>query len=153
MSEKPMSHEDEEILATLRRALDESDLAPSDVSEFAKAAFRWREIDAELAQLDFDSVDEDVPSGVRSSATARMLSFQTGRWVLDVEYDEVSRRLIGQIEPETPYRIDLHSAGTFFTVESDEQGRFEAEGILTGPLSMVLRFVGGPVIKTQWVVL
>ena len=148
-----MSHEDQEILAKLRRALNESDVAPSDVSEFAKAAFRWRDIEAELAHLDFDSVDEDVPSGVRSSATARMLSFQAGRWVLDVEYDEGSHRLIGQIEPETPYRIDLHSAGTFFTIDSDDQGRLEAEGILTGPLSMVLRFTGGPVIKTQWVVL
>lgn len=153
MSEYPVSPEDAQILAKLRRGLEETDSAPPDVSQFAKAAFRWREIDAELASLDFDSVDEATPAGVRSSTTARMLSFLAGRWVLDVEYDEPSRRLIGQIEPETPFRVDLHSAGTFFSLDSDEQGRFEAEGILSGPLSLVLRFVGGPVIKTQWVVL
>jgi hypothetical protein len=148
-----MSPEDSNILAILRRGLEVTDSAPSDVSEFAKAVFRWRDIDAELAQLDFDSVDEEAPTGVRSSITARMLSFQAGRWVLDVEYDESSRRLIGQIEPATAFRVDLHSAGTFFSVDSDERGRFEAEGILSGPLSLVLRFPGGPVIKTQWVVL
>lgn len=153
MSEIPMSHEDEQVLAKLRRGLAEGDPVPTDVVEFARAALGWRQIDAELARLDFDSIEEDVPAGVRSSITARMLSFQAGRWTLDIEYDDAAQRLLGQIDPETPYRVDIHSAGTFFTVQSDEQGHFEAEGILSGPLSLVLRFNGGPAIKTQWVVL
>jgi len=147
------SREDDQLLAKLRAGLSQSDSVPSDVSEFAKAAFSWRHIDADLAELDFDSIDEDLPSGVRSSTTARMVSFQVGKWMLDVEYDETSGRLMGHISPESPYSVDLHTAGALFSVESDEVGRFEADGIAPGPLSMVLRFRDGEVIKTQWVVL
>jgi hypothetical protein len=147
------SKEDGEILARLREGLWQSDPVPSDVTDFAKAAFSWRNIDAELAELDFDSIDEDLPSGVRSSTTARMVSFQVGKWMLDVEYNETSRRLMGHISPESPYTVELHTAGALFSVESDEVGRFEAEGIAPGPVSMVLHFRDGEVIKTQWVVL
>jgi len=147
------SREDDQILARLREGLYQSDPVPSDVTEFAKAAFSWRNIDAELAELDFDSIDEDLPSGVRSSTTARMVSFQVGKWMLDIEYDETLGRLMGHISPESQYIVELHTAGALFSVESDEVGRFEADGIAPGPLSMVLRFRSGEVIKTQWVIL
>jgi hypothetical protein len=153
MSEFNESIEEARLLALLRDGLAESDPAPSDIAAFAKAALTWRDIEAELAELDFDSAAEDLPTGVRSSATARMLSFLIGQWTLDVEFDEISGRLLGAISPETPYIVDLHSAGTFFTTESDEVGRFQAEGLIRGPLSMVLRFPNGIVFKTQWVVL
>lgn len=153
MNDFNTSKEDDQILAKLRAGLSQSDSVPSDVTEFAKAAFSWRNIDAELAELDFDSVDEDLPSGVRSSTTARMVSFQVGKWMLDIEYDEASGRLMGHIAPESPYTVELHTAGALFSVESDEVGRFEAAGIAPGPISMVLRFNDGEVIKTQWIVL
>ncbi|HEX6222076.1 MAG TPA: hypothetical protein VF115_13380 [Acidimicrobiia bacterium] len=153
MNEHTTSNEDEQILAKLRTGLSQSDSVPSDVTEFAKAALSWRTIDADLAELDFDSIDEDLPSGVRSSTTARMVSFQVGKWMLDVEYDEMSGRIMGHIAPESPFTVELHTPGALFSVESDEVGRFEADGIAPGPLSMVLRFRDGEVIKTQWVVL
>lgn len=144
---------DDELVARLGKGLDTSDPVPPDVTEFAKAAFTWRDIDAELAELEFDSLDEDLPSGVRSSATARMISFQVGQWMLDIEFDEVAGRLIGAVSPETTYSVELHTAGSLFTTQSDEAGRFEAEGVNPGPLTMVLRFSDGPVVKTSWVVL
>lgn len=153
MSEFNQPREDEQLLAVLREGLADSDAVPSDVVAFAKAAFTWRDIDAELAELDFDTADEDVPSGVRSSATARMISFHAGQWTLDVEFDEITGRLMGAISPEISYTIDVHSAGTFFSTASDDAGRFQAEGLLRGPLSLVLRLSDGAVIKTQWVVL
>lgn len=153
MSEYLASREDEGLLARLREGLAESDPVPQDVTSFAKAAFSWRTIEAELAELDYDSVDEDLPAGVRSSTTARMVSFQAGQWMLDVEYDEASGRLLGHISPQASYAIELHSSGALFTVESDEFGRFEADGVRPGPVSMILRFTDGTVIKTQWVVL
>jgi hypothetical protein len=145
--------EDARILARLREGLAQSEPVPSDVTEFARAAFGWRNIDAELAELDFDSIDEEIPSGVRSTGTARMISFQAGQWMLDIEFDEGSGRLIGQISPESTFTVELHTSGALFTVESDELGRFSAEGIAPGPLSLVLRFPDRSVIKTQWVVL
>jgi hypothetical protein len=153
LSEYQISREDETLLARLRNSLSESDAVPSDVISFAKAAFSWRTIDAELAELDYDSVEEDVPAGVRSAATARMISFQAGQWMLDIEFDESAGRLLGHISPRAEYTVELHSAGALFTVQSDEMGRFEAEGVRPGPVSMILSFVDGTVIKTQWVVL
>jgi hypothetical protein len=145
--------EDDRILARLRQGLEQSETVPTDVTEFAKAAFAWRNIDAELAELDFDSIDQDIPVGVRSTGTARMISFQAGQWMLDIEFDEGSGRLIGQISPESAFTVELHTTGALFTVESDELGRFTAEGISPGPLSLVLHFPDRSVIKTQWVVL
>lgn len=147
------SAEEEWLVDALRRGLSDSDPAPSDVTDFAKAAFSWRAVDAELAELDFDSVDEDMPAGVRSSATARMISFQSGPWTLDVEFDSASSRLMGAISPQVAYSIDMHTAAGLFTVDSDEVGRFEFEGLASGPLSLVLRLAGGTVIKTRWVIL
>lgn len=153
MSEFETSKEDGALIAALREGLGASDPVPGDVSEFAKATFAWRDIDAALAELAFDSAEEDLPSGVRSAATARMLSFQAGQWMIDVEFDEASGRVIGAISPEAAYTVEIHSPGAYFTADSDEQGRFEAAGVSPGALSLVLRFTHGPVVKTQWVVL
>lgn len=153
MSDFETTREEEQLLAALRDGLRESEPVPPDVTEFAKATFTWRDIDAELAELDFDSIDEEVPAGVRSSVTARMISFQAGQWMLDIEYDQTSGRLMGAISPQARYTVELHTAGAFFTTESDDVGRFQADDVAPGPLGMVLRFADGEVIKTQWVVL
>lgn len=153
MSDFDTSREDDMLIARLRQGLYNSDPVPSDVTSFAKAAFVWRDIDAQLAELEYDSLSEDAPTGVRSSATARMISFQAGQWMLDIEFDESSGRLIGAISPTAEYSVELHTSGTFFTTASDESGRFEADGVSPGPVSLVLYFPGGEIIKTQWVVL
>ncbi len=153
MSEFETSREDETLIAALREGFRDSDPVPGDVSGFAKATFAWRDIDAALAELAFDSAEEDLPSGVRSSATARMISFQAGQWMIDIEFDDASGRVIGAISPEAAYSVEIHSPGANFTADSDEQGRFEAQGVTPGPLSLVLRFINGPVVKTQWVLL
>ena len=157
MSEYTTSREndrdDDQILARLRAGLAQSEPAPPDLRDFASAAFTWGSIDAELASLDYDSVEEEIPAGVRSTATARMLSFQAGQWMLDIEFDPVSGRLLGHISPQASYTVELHTSGALFSVESDEVGRFEANGVAPGPLSMVLRFADRLTIKTQWVVL
>ncbi len=57
MSESTSQHE-ERLLSLLRRGLDESDPAPADVTDFAKAALSWQTIDADLAQLTYDSIEE-----------------------------------------------------------------------------------------------
>lgn len=152
-----MSKHDEtresELIAALREGLAASDPVPSDVTEFAQAAYTWRDIDAELAEVEYDSAEEDLPAGVRSSTVVRMMSFQAGRWMIDIEYDETAGRLMGATSPPARYTIELHTAGARFSVESDDSGRFTADEIARGPLAMVLRFAGGEVVKTQWVVL
>jgi hypothetical protein len=145
---------DSELIDRLGRILNETDPVPADVSEFAKAAFDWRNIDGELASMEFDSSTEDVPSGVRSTATARMISFEAGEWTIDIEYDEHSRRLIGQVSPGTKCVIELHFAGGAIGLETDDLGRFDFDEVLPGPVSLVVRTPGNlHVIKTEWTVL
>ena len=149
-----MHPEDEKLIAQLRVALEAADPAPSDVSAFAKAAFGWRNIDAELAAIEFDSSTEELPSGVRSTATARMLSFQAGEWTVDIEYNEHTQLLIGQLSPETKCVVELHFAGGAIGVPSDDLGRFDFDDVLPGPISLVVRTPGNlHVIKTEWTVL
>ncbi|MGI9609373.1 MAG: hypothetical protein ACR2NL_03665, partial [Acidimicrobiia bacterium] len=90
---------EEALLSRLQKGLTASDPVPADVSEFAKASLAWRTIDAELASMTVDSSSEDMPAGVRSTATARMLSFEAGSWTIEMEYNPSSGRLIGQIDP------------------------------------------------------
>jgi hypothetical protein len=147
------STRDNEVLEILRKGMEESDAVPSTVSEFARALFTWRDIDAELAELTFDSVDEDVPAGVRSSSTARMISFEVGKWTIDLEYNPATGTLMGSVTPGSPFSVELHSRGALFVEELDDMGRFEFEDVEGGPASLVFRSSDGEIVKTSWIVL
>lgn len=147
------SRNDEQLIAMLRAGLAEGDPAPSDVAEFAKAVFSWRMIDAELAGLTFDSVTDET-AGVRSTMAARMISFEAGRWSIDIEYNEATGRLLGQVTPAGRVTVELHFAGGAIGIYTDELGRFDFDDILPGPISLVIRTAGDlEVIKTEWIVL
>ena len=152
MSESTHKGEDK-ILSLLHRALDESDPVPTDVTDFARAAISWRTVDADLAQLSYDSSEESTPIGVRSLSVARMLSFETSAWAIDIEYNTASRLLMGQIEPSREVAVELHLAGGVVATESDELGRFSFDGILPGPIALVFRPSGDEMIKTEWTLL
>lgn len=147
------SGRDNEILDILRKGLWQSDPVPSTVSEFAAALFTWRDIEAELAELTFDSVDEETPAGVRSTSTARMLSFEIGKWTIDLEYNLARGGLMGSVSPVSPFFVELHSGGARFEVELDDIGRFEFDDVKPGPASLVFRSADGEVVKTSWIVL
>ena len=74
--------------------------APADVVAAAKATFTWRTIDAELAELTFDSVaDTDALAGVRGGGGPRALTFEHDDVVVEVEVSEhaAGRTLVGQV--------------------------------------------------------
>jgi hypothetical protein len=142
-----------ETLAKLRTGLEQSDPPPETIGEFAKALFGWRDIDATLAELSFDSIDSEVPTGVRSTAVGRMISFQAGKWLVDIEYDSASGHLMGRVSPDSQVTVELHSSGARFSVEGDTSGNFEFDNVITGPVSLVFHFDDGQSVKTTWVVL
>ena len=153
MSENHDKNE-EMLLAKLRQGLDASDPVPGDVTDFAKAALGWRTIDAELAEIAYDSSTEETPAGVRSTATSRMLSFEVGAWAIEIEHNPATGRLIGQIEPAREATVEIHFAGGTQTTAADELGRFAFDDVLPGPVSLVIRTPGDlEVIKTEWTVL
>ena len=144
---------DNEILDILRKGLQQSDPVPSTISDFAAALFTWRDIDAELAVLTFDSVDEEAPAGVRSTSIARILSFEIGKWTIDLEYNPGTGILMGSVSPVSPFTVELNSRGAHFEMELDDMGRFEFDDVEGGPASLVFRSTDGEVVKTNWIVL
>src|SRR5688572_26855827 len=65
---------DDQWIATLGDAIRHTDPVPEHVLAGARAAFTWRTIDAELAELVFDSASE--LTGVRSETMSRQVTFQ-----------------------------------------------------------------------------
>jgi hypothetical protein len=150
---KPIDQEDEKIMSLLRRGLDQSGPVPADVTDFAKEALSWRTIDAELAQLSYDSTDETTSVTVRSTASARIVGFESGEWMIDLEHDAAASELRGQVQPAGRLEVELHVVGAVLVTETDELGRFFFDGVEAGPVALVIRVEGGESVKTEWIVL
>ena len=147
------NQQEQRLLSLLHRGLDQSDPSPADVNEFAKAALSWRTIDADLAQLSYDSSEESNSVSVRGVATSRLLAFEAGELTIDLEHEPLSGHLLGQLEPAGQMTVELHVLDTVLITESDELGRFSFEGIQSGPFALVIRLEGDEVVKTEWVIL
>src|SRR3954471_9281301 len=110
------NNEYEELLAELRVAGLVVDPVPERVTFAAKASLAWRTIDAELAELTYDSaLDAERLTLLRGAAAARMLTFSTSGLPLDIEVEEHDRhlRLIGELAPSQRAVIAIrHPEGT-----------------------------------------
>lgn len=141
---------DEELLAALGRALNEAEPVPRAVSEYARAGFGWRTLDAELAELVFDSAVEELV-GVRGEET-RQVTFRSPGLEIEVAVlDEGSRRIIGQLVPPQATAIEMRHDGHSVETRSDDLGRFTFDGVPTGPISLRCS-LGGMTVQTDWVV-
>jgi hypothetical protein len=144
---------DEELLAELRAA-GRLDPAPEEAVIAVTAAFMWRTIDAELAQLTYDSAFQDDEAAlVRHTGTSRFLTFEAPGLTLELEAAVVGehRRLTGQLVPPQGGVIEIRLRGGATTVEADELGRFSAADLLPGPISLRCRTTSGAVVSTDWV--
>jgi hypothetical protein len=147
---------DDTLLAELAEALHPWTVPPPEVVEAAKRSFTWRTIDAELAQLSYDSLLDEAVASVRSGGQPRILSFEAGETTVEVEVDETAgaRRLLGQLVPGGPADLELRTPGEPIVGQADELGRF----VLALPADRVrvsLRCVpaAGVAVETTWVVL
>jgi hypothetical protein len=168
MSDEPG---DEELSEELRRLAAQADPVPPLLVQAAIDAFSWRDIDAELAELVFDSLfDTDEATLVRSSPDRRMVSFKTAELTIDVEVSvEVSvevagaeggraeaggRSVMGQIIPPQRATVEIRHREGGVTIEADELGRFQSGTLRSGPMSLRLRPAGSgeqPAVVTDWV--
>jgi hypothetical protein len=148
---------DLELLDELRAAAQRFDPVPDAVIEAARAAWTWRTIDAELAELTYDSWTEDKElAGVRGvAATAsRMLSFEASGVALELEIDVEGdqRRVLGQIVPAQPGVVEIHHRRGTALVEADAVGRFSAASIAPGLFRLTVRPSGQPrEVATAWI--
>ncbi len=140
---------DDSLIADLRRGLAAVDAVPPAVLDAAKAVLTWRTIDAELAELTFDSAAERELAGVRSDGDeVRRLTFSSRTLTLEIEVHG-GVRLVGQVVPPQRAALELRSPdGSLFT-EADELGRF-AFDVPPGPSSLVCRAADEVTITTDW---
>ena len=124
------------------------------IGSWAKAAFAWRTIDADLAQLSYDSLDdEQTPLVTRTEdATVRALTFVAGRLTIELEITAAS--VLGQVVPAQPGQL-LLQIGTDRqeTCAIDEIGCFVVEPVPAGPFRLHCRTVDGTEVRTGWITL
>jgi hypothetical protein len=140
------------LLTALRSVVANADPVPPSVVEAARAAYVWRTIDAELAELTADSAM--ASSGVRSSSAPRLLTFEGAGVEVEVEVAETgsTRRLSAQLVPVGPAQVTVRWSGGTKETTADELGRFAVEGIPAGSVSLVVERAGvGHPIVTSWI--
>ena len=148
-----MSVSDDDLLELVGRALRAADPVPDRVLDGARAAWTWRTIDEELAELVFDSAAE--LTGVRSEDTARQLTFRSPGMEIEVMVtDEATRRIVGQLVPPGAFTITLLVGDAALAETTDRLGRFSFDAVAPGPVRLVVADPDGTaVVTTEWVLL
>jgi hypothetical protein len=144
---------DDELLEALRRAVTAREAVPADFVAAAKQAFAWHNIDAELAQLTYDSREADQALATRTEAASiRALTFTSGRLTIELEVGQDS--LVGQIVPAQPAVITvLARTGSEIVITADEIGCFSVEPIPAGQFRLRCRTSAGVETMTGWITL
>jgi hypothetical protein len=146
--------DDEELLAALREALRARQAVPPEFVAVGKNAFAWHNIDAELAQLTYDSSrDSDYEPSMRAEAASiRALTFTSAHLSIELEVTEDS--LVGQIIPAQTGVIKIRSRdGAERTLPADEIGCFSIHPIPPGPFRLHCRTAAGIDALTGWITL
>lgn len=142
--------------------MDRFDPVPRELIDQAHQIFCWRSVEAELAELSFDSfLDHDLALAVRSGGGSvlepRMLGF--GAVVdgedlsIEVEVSAIDGQctMIGQLEPAGANSVGVQAHdGEVVEVPVDEVGRFSVRPVPSGPVRLRVEHAGR-VVQTTWV--
>jgi hypothetical protein len=145
---------DEELLAELRQAISARRGVPPEFVEAAKNAFMWHNIDAELAQLTYDSTrGSGLAAATRSEAASiRALTFTSARLTIELEVTEDS--VLGQIVPAQLATIEVQAQdGPGSVISTDEIGCFSIHPIPAGPFRLRCQAVASTDVLTGWITL
>jgi hypothetical protein len=145
--------DDEELLAALGEAIRAREEVPDWFVETGKNAYAWHNIDAELAQLTYDSdSDRDAVAVVRSEAASiRALTFTSARLSIELEVTEGS--LVGQIIPPRAGTLEIHTPAGVASTPVDEIGCFSVTPIPASPFRLRCRTEDGTDVLTGWITL
>jgi hypothetical protein len=143
-----------ELLGRLKVLTAALDPVPERVVEAGRASFSWHSIDAELAELVYDSVVDEELVGARGGG-ARQLTFEAPDVTIELEVTPGSGRIVGQLVPPAEADVEVRHPDGSLTVRSDRLGHFRAEGVPAGPVSVRCLSSGtaGRAAQTDWVVL
>ena len=150
--------DDEALMRRLGALAARFDPVPAEAVAAAQASFGWRladldRADLELAQLVYDSaVDDQLLAGVRSGGGPRQLTFEAPGLTVEVDVDHEARRMVGQLVPPGPGRIEVRHPGGSFTVDADARGCFTTPRLPRGPVSLRCQSgAGSGATTTEWV--
>jgi hypothetical protein len=145
--------DDEELLAALGEAIRAREEVPEWFVETGKNAYAWHNIDAELAQLTYDSSrDRDAVAVVRSEAASiRALTFTSAQ--LSIELEVTERSLVGQIIPPRAGTLEVHTTVGVASTTVEEIGCFAVEPIPASPFRLRCRTEDGADVLTGWITL
>jgi hypothetical protein len=145
---------DDELLEALGEAMKARQAVPSWFVETGKNAYAWHNIDAELAQLTYDSNDDRREAVVVRSETASIRSLTFTSAHLTVELEVAGSSLLGQIIPPRAGTLEIHTkAGEITTTEVDEIGCFAVDPIPDSPFRLRCRTTDGADVLTGWIML
>jgi hypothetical protein len=146
--------DDDQLLASLGEAMKARETVPAQFIEAAKNAYAWHNIDAELAQLTYDSSrDESWSAAVRSEiASIRALTFTSAHFSIELEVTGDS--LLGRIMPPQEGTIEAQTrAGATTATPVDEIGFFSMEPMPASPFRLRYRTAEGTDLVTGWITL
>jgi hypothetical protein len=146
--------DDDELLAALKEALRAADDVPPDFVQAGKAAYTWHTIDAELAELTYDSAQDDTfaPATTRAEpAPLRAMTFAAPD--LTIELEVTDEALLGQLVPPQTGEVQITTAsGPVTTAPVDEIGCFVVRPLPSGSFRLHCQAAAGSVL-TGWITL
>ena len=146
--------DDEQLMAALGEAMRAREAVPASFIQTGKNAYAWHNIDAELAQLTYDSAsDLGLAAAVRSeTATIRALTFTSDHLSIEVEVTEDS--LVGQVVPVRAGTIEVQAKEAVTgTIPVDEVGCFAVSPKPASPFRLRYRADDGTEVVTGWITL
>ena len=113
---------------------------PAAVIDGAKWVHQWLTMEAELAEMTFDSDESRELAGVRSMGSLRELTFVSGEYTIELEIQPGQRtvQVAGSIDPAVDGAMQLVIGGEVYSTDIDSSGEFVLDGVARGT---VLAFV------------
>lgn len=147
---------EDRLQARLGEALAAREPMPAHLADVAKGLFAWRDVDAFLATVTFDSVVDEL-AGVRGMTLARTVTFECGATEIQIMAaaatervgERTTHRLICQIAPGEPgaSAVLRHPGGQIPAVIG-AHGDVEFADVPEGPVQLTVTTSDG-VITTE----
>jgi len=147
--------DDDQLMAALGRALHSARAVPHRFVEAGKDLYAWHDLDAELAELTYDSaLEEPAALTLTRAEPAPLRSFTFAAERLTIELEVTDEKLVGQVIPPQPGQVELRTvSGPARSAPVDEVGQFVIRPIPTCSFRLHCRTVNGTSVLTDWVAL
>ena len=152
--------DDEALLRALAGAVSLADPVPADWQRAALGCVDWLALDARLAEMAYDSLDDHRPAGTTRppGSERRRLRFGADELAVEVEVSVTGDavRLAGRVVPAGPagwtgrHRVRALLPEASQTAEVGDGGAFRFDELPHAPVSLLVD--GDPPVKTGWIV-